>query len=284
MAYESKTPAAMDPELYLKKHHVMTYVEDAITLLLERKDEDAKTKPFVVLAEYFKSVQSGNHVLFREYSFVSATPHNRRSFLQLFWQSYTKVAIRGESMQVMEYLSLLRLLCHDFPSGLVQRVAQFTFSHNAMENMLPFSDFLYTFQVIFYYEQFLAQCEALVSNVVAGHSLLRTTVVVAIPSSADIRPANEAQQGRGELTPEKNKQIDAEVFLKVVTNLINKMQEREVWNSCPGVETVREVTSELANLSFYDFVLALSNSSHVNAEIGALPPKAQLLQDSTEAL
>ena len=68
-AMSKKIPGAsvpLDPELYLKKYHVMTYVEDAISFLLERKDEDPKTKPFELLAEYFKSVRDGTHVLFRE--------------------------------------------------------------------------------------------------------------------------------------------------------------------------------------------------------------------------
>ena len=138
---------AMDPELYLKSHHLMRYIEDATGFLLDRREEDPKTKPFELLAEYFKSVKNGSHVLFREYAYVSLTPHNRSSFLGNLWQSYVQIATRGDMIKIAEHLSLVRLLCHDFPAELVQKVAQVVFSHNVTENIISFSDFIYVFQV-----------------------------------------------------------------------------------------------------------------------------------------
>ena len=32
------------------------------------------------------------HVLLREFSFVKATPHNRASFVNLFWRSFANIA------------------------------------------------------------------------------------------------------------------------------------------------------------------------------------------------
>lgn len=272
----------MDPELYLKKHHVLTYVEDAVTFLLQRKDEDPKTRPFELLADYFKSVRNGSHVLFREYAFVSATPHNRLSFLRIFWQSYTEVASRGELMRVSDYLSLLRLHCYDFPLSMVQKVGWVIFSHNTMESMVPFPDFLYAFQVVFVCEYFLARCEELCSVIAAGHGSLRTTVVVSVPSytAQDVSVSTPAS-GVGE-SVEDGTQIDAETFLKAVANLIQEVREREPWHSCLSMETVREALNGVESLFFHDFVLALSRSEQVNAELGVLPPKTQLLVPSTQ--
>ncbi len=274
----------MDPELYLKKHHVLTYIEDAVTFLLERKDEDPKTKPFQVLADYFQSVRSGSHVLFREYAFVMTTPHNRLSFVRVFWQSYTEIASRGELMRVSDYLSLLRLHCRDFPSEIVQKVGLVIFSHGAMESMVSFPDFLYTFQVVFLYEYFLSRCEELCCVIASGHGSLRPTV--SVPSSAEqdagssSRPTSgTGERGRGggregeSESIDSNKSIDAEVFLKAVANLVHRIVEGEPWHSCPSMEAVREALSGVRSLSFYDFVLALSRSEKVNTEIGALPPK-----------
>lgn len=284
----------IEPELYLKKHHLMTYIEDAVTFLLERKDEDPKTKPYKLLAEYFESIKKGTHVLYRDYSFVSITPHSRGSFIRLFWYSFAEVADRGDSMRVMEYLSLLRLLCHDFPSSLVQKVARVIFSYDAMENLVSFPDFLYTFQVVFYYESFLQRCELICADIVSGQTQVNlldgaSTVVVSMPSTSEYhgtRPgtassvqslmsveddvASQAAQHKPE-SP-----LQPEVFSRAVLNLSMRM-EKEPWERCPSSQLLMELIVDLASVTFYDFVLALSRSEQVNSEIGALPERNRLL-------
>ena len=278
----------LEPELYLKKYHVMIYVEDAISFLLERKDEDPKTKPFELLAEYFKSVRDGTHVLFREYAFISATPHNCASFVKAFWQSYAEVASTGGLMKVMEYLSLFRLLCYDFPAEIVQNVAQVVFSHGALQNVISFPDFVYTFQVLFCYKDFLKHCERLFFSISSGqlhHLSHGSTVVVSMPSfgehdSTSARPETASTSEHSTCPPECTKQVDTDVFVKAVTHLIQRQQEREPWLSCPSVDTVRVVLTAMPKLSFYDFILALSRSEHVNAELGTLPPRMEMLSSS----
>lgn len=291
-----------DPDLYLKKHHVMAYIEDAVTFLLERKDEDPKTRPYELLAEYFESIKKGTHVLYRDYPFISLTPHNRASFVRLFWHSFSEVGGRGESMRVMEYLSLLRLLCRDFPSELVQKVARVIFSYDALENLVSFSDFLYTFQVLFYYELFLKHCELVCADMVGGHTRLdllegANTVVVSMPDT------NQHTGGRPETAnsmqsmlsveddgimvrsppPKPDSPLDAEVFLKAVTGLCLRC-EREPWESCPNLEVLSEIISDLTSVTFYDFILALCRNERVNAEIGALPDRDSLLTAGKSAV
>ena len=186
----SENGRILDPEVYLKKHHIMAYIEDAVTFLLQRKDEDPKIQPYRLLAEYFESVKKGTHVLYRDYSFVSLTPQNRSAFVRLFWYCFSEIADRGDSMQVMQYLSLLRLLCQDFPSTLVQKVARVIFSYDALENLVSFADFLYAFQIVFYYESFLHRCELVCTSIVSGQNPLNlldcaSTVVVSMPSTAE---------------------------------------------------------------------------------------------------
>lgn len=298
----SQTSSICDPELYLKKHHLMTYIEDAVTFLLERKDEDPKTKPYKLLAEYFESVKKGTHVLYRNYSFVSLTPHSRGSFVRLFWCSFSEVANRGHSMRVMEYLSLLRLLCHDFPSGLVQKVARVIFSYDALENLVNFPDFLYTFQVVFYYEAFLRRCELICVDITSGQTPLNrldcaSTVVVSMPSTGSgehsgTRPnsalsvfSTEDEQA-AQSTPPPHKpdsQLHPEVFSRAVTNLCLRM-EKEPCERCPDVQLLTEIIAELVSVTFYDFVLALSRSEGVNSGIGALPERSQLLTAERSAI
>lgn len=298
---EEQSRTLMDPELYLKKHHIMTYIEDVVSFLLERKDEDPKTRPIEVLAEYFKSIKNGTHVLFRGYSFISSTPHNRASFVKLFWHSYAEVAVKGEMMQLAEFLSLLRLLCFDFPVELVQKIGEVLFCHNAMENLVSFSDFLYTFQVVFYYEVFLNQCQSICSDLEKGQtplSLLGSAVVVSIPSFADqtesasrptsrsgsLSESNLSSLNRQDATVKEeqhSKQVDPEMFTKAVFNLTYKLREREPWQRCPSPEVLAEVIGTMQSCSYLDFVLALSRSDRANAEIGTLPAKAYLLNSDS---
>ena len=289
----------MDPEVYLKKHHILTYVEDAVSFLLERKDEDSKTKPFELLAEYFTSIKAGTHVLFREYSFICATPRNRISFVKLFWQSYAEIASRNEMMKVAEYLSLLRLHCHDFPASMIFKIAQVMFTHNAMDNLVSFSDFLYTFQTVFYYEYFLGLCEGICYDILSGQPpqiLLvgGSSVVVSMPSATEqdsgSRPTtasslyavdgNEPSQTKKSSASETDlgsKQIDSSVFVPGVISLIQKLQDKEPWENCPSVKTINEVIGEQSKLTFFDFVLSMTRNEAVNAEIGILPPRGDFV-------
>ena len=313
-----------DPELYLKKHHVMSYLEDAVTFLLERREEDPKTRPYELLAEYFESVKKGTHVLFRDYSFISMTPHSRASFVRLFWYSFTEVANRGDSMRVMEYLSLLRLLCHNFPANLVQNVARVLFSYDAMENMISFPDFLYTFQVLFYYEVFLDRCELICKDMLSGQTppldLLdgNSTVVVSMPSTGENTErggggggGGGGREGEGERRPETSSSmrsvLSSEEDVTTTTTTTTTFQhrpdtpldaevflkamttlclkfEKEPWERSPDVEIVTEIIGELTSVTFYDFVLALSRSERVNSEIGALPERSDLLTAGKSAV
>jgi hypothetical protein len=63
---------------YLDNQKMSIYLQDAIKIILDRKDE----KPLDLLNEYFNTTLKGEHILLREYAFVSSTLLNRKSFLQ----------------------------------------------------------------------------------------------------------------------------------------------------------------------------------------------------------
>ena len=54
---------------YLESYKMSIYLQDAIKIILERRDE----KPLDLLNEYFNTTLRGEHILLREYAFVSAT-------------------------------------------------------------------------------------------------------------------------------------------------------------------------------------------------------------------
>lgn len=276
-----------DPQIYLRKHHVLTYIEDAVTFILERKDEDSKTKPFELIAEYFKSVKSGTHILFREYAFVCATPHNKVSFVKLFSQSYSEIAAQNKMMKVTDYLSLLRLLCHNFPISTVHRIGQILFTQNPLENLVSFPNFLYTFQTVFYYERFLKLCEQIFLSGQALHTLYgSSTVVVSMPSTTvEQENMSRLSTSEAEKTAQINtemfqtnlsgRQLDIDTFVPAVVGLVQLLQEKEPWESCPSVDTLYAVMHGVDTLSLFDFVLSLAKSEAVNSEIGVLPQKVE---------
>ncbi|KAJ8349364.1 hypothetical protein SKAU_G00244940 [Synaphobranchus kaupii] len=78
----------------------------------------------------FCSVRSGKHVLFREFAYVKATAHNRASFIRTFWRCFRQIGKNGDLLAMMEYSSLLQLLCPDFPVEMVQKAASKIPSHS----------------------------------------------------------------------------------------------------------------------------------------------------------
>ena len=68
----------MSAQEYIETYKVGVYLQDAIKIILDRREE----KPLDLFLEYLNTTLKGEHVLLREYAFVSATPLNRRCFLQ----------------------------------------------------------------------------------------------------------------------------------------------------------------------------------------------------------
>ncbi len=58
---------------YLERSNVVTYLEDAVRLLLVNRVE----RPLEFIHQYFLSVLSGDQVIYREYEYIDATSRNR---------------------------------------------------------------------------------------------------------------------------------------------------------------------------------------------------------------
>ena len=254
------------PEAYLQKHCLMTYVQDAVGFVLQRKDY---AEPLDVLVEYFASVKSGTHIAFREYSYVAATPYNRAAFLKLFWRTYALIALKGHAMNIRDYLSLLRLLCPDFPEELVHRLPQCV-----KGDVLSFSDFIYAFQVIFCYHQFLSRCLHLHVAIQDGGTPGEGSATwlhgptCNAPATLDTDWSMAAVQHT----------VDATTFGEAVVDLASShLINGEPGRCCPSVQTLVAVFDGCQSLSFDQFVLKLCTSDCVSNEIGVLPRKADFL-------
>ncbi|XP_058997797.1 centriolar satellite-associated tubulin polyglutamylase complex regulator 1 isoform X1 [Mustela lutreola] len=214
----------------------------------------------------FNSVCQGTHILFREFSFIQATPHNRASFLRAFWKCFRTVGKNGDLLTMREYHCLLQLLCPDFPLELTQKAARIVLMDDAMDCLMSFSDFLFAFQIQFYYSEFLESVAAIYQDLLAGKN--PNTVIVPTSSSGQHRqrpPLGEASLLEG---------VEASLFSQCLENLCDRHKY-----SCPPPALVKEVLSNVQRLTFYGFLVALSKHHGINQALGALPDKGDLMHD-----
>ena len=90
------------------------YMQDAIKIILERRDE----RPLDLLNEYFNTTLRGEHILLREYAFVSATQLNRKSFLQQVKKVFHSTP-HYKIITALDYHQMICLVCSDFPRNLI---------------------------------------------------------------------------------------------------------------------------------------------------------------------
>ncbi|XP_063294837.1 centriolar satellite-associated tubulin polyglutamylase complex regulator 1 isoform X1 [Pelobates fuscus] len=251
---------------YLAQRHVLTYIEDALAQLLENKDDLEQGSIPRFFSEYFTSVSRGTHVLFREFDFVQITPHNRVSFLRLFWKCFRTIARNGDLLTVKEYHSLLQMLCPDFPLDMTQKASRIVLMDDAMDCLMSFSDFIYACQIQFYYSEFLDSAAALYQDLLTGKNA--NTVIVPTSRSAVSRlrqPPNESSSPDG---------VEAAQFYQCLESLCEKYK-----HNYPPLTLIAEVLSSAPRLTFYGFLMALAKHPGINQTIGALPNKSDLLVD-----
>nr|ACO51782.1 C11orf49 [Aquarana catesbeiana] len=252
---------------YLAQRHVLTYMEDALIQLIEHKDDTEHSDVARFFSDYFTSVSQGTHVLFRDYSFVQCTPHNRASFLRLFWRCFRTIAKNGDLLTIKEYHCLLQILCPDFPMDLTQKAARIVLMDDAMDCLMSFSDFLYAFQIQFYYSEFLDSAAAVYQDLLTGKSL--NTVIVPTSRSATPRQRQPSTDGAS------LEGVEAPHFYQCLENLCERLRH----STCPPVPLIGEIVSSAPRLTFYGFLMALAKHAGINQSIGALPDKADLLVD-----
>nr|KAF6342559.1 hypothetical protein mPipKuh1_001635 [Pipistrellus kuhlii] len=222
--------------------------------------------PLRLLSENFNSVCQGTHILFREFSFIQATPHNRASFLRAFWRCFRTVGKNGDLLTMKEYHCLLQLLCPDFPLELTQKAARIVLMDDAMDCLMSFSDFLLAFQIQFYYSEFLESVAAIYQDLLSGKN--PNTVIVPTSSSGQHRQ----RPNLGEVSILEG--VEASLFYQRLESLCDRHKY-----SCPPPALVKEVLSNVQRLTFYGFLVALSKHRGISQALGALPDKADLMHD-----
>lgn len=257
---------SMSSDRYIAKNFVLVYFEDAISQLLAHREENPKVDSIKFLSQYFASVRDGNHTMFREFAFIRSTPHNRASFVRLFWKCFRQIGKKGDLLSIQEYHSLLGLLCTDFPFQLVQKTARIVLIDDALDCLISFSDFIYAFQVQFYFEEFLDQCSVLYQGLLQSAS----------PRDPVIVPTSNGQATGGahsQLSHHPADGVEAKTLFHQVYVACDRVQY-----SKPPMTEVREILFATPRISFYGFLMAIAKSDAINEYIGRLPPKAELFE------
>ncbi|XP_053741137.1 centriolar satellite-associated tubulin polyglutamylase complex regulator 1 isoform X2 [Synchiropus splendidus] len=252
------------------RSHVLFYLSDAVTQLLEHKDEYTQFGVTRYLAEYFSSVKNSNHVLFREFGYVRATPHNRASFLRVFWRCYRQIGKSGDLLSALEFRSLLQLLCPDFPVDTVRSAARIVLMDDALDCLMSFPDFLFALQLQLYYQEFLDSVLLIYQDLLAGKS--PNTVIVPTSSSVELLPSVAAAAAEEEQQPQE--EVDAATLAQCVDTLCERFRHSHPPRSC-----LREILDQADKISYYSLLMALAKHEAVNQAIGALPSKPDLLVD-----
>ncbi|XP_041852057.1 UPF0705 protein C11orf49 homolog [Melanotaenia boesemani] len=266
----SRLSLAVPAEQYLADSHVLFYLSDAVTQLLEHKEEYTQFGLIRYFAEYFSSVKNCNHVLFREFNYIRATPHNRTSFIRVFWRCFRQVGKSGDFLSVLEYRSLLQLLCPDFPLEVVQSVARIVLMDDATDCLMSFSDFIYAFQLQFYYQEFLDSVLLIYQDLLAGKS--PNTVIVPTSTSVEQLPSVAADDS--EKVEQQLDGVEPSTLAECVDALCDRFKHSHPSRSC-----MREILEQTDKISYYSFLLSLARHESINQAVGALPSKAELLID-----
>ncbi|XP_068672367.1 centriolar satellite-associated tubulin polyglutamylase complex regulator 1-like isoform X2 [Montipora foliosa] len=245
---------ALSADQYLAKYHVLTYLQDAVSQLLEHKEENPRVIPARFLSDYFKSVVQGNHTLFREYSYIQKTPHNKASFIQVFWKCFRHIAKNGDLLSAKEYHSLICLLCPDFPLEPVQKTARIILMEDAIDCLMSFADFLYAFQTQFFYE---------------GPPQHKSQIPVASNTTHDEGLGNSIDG------------VDARSFLEAVLQILHTSNNAF---SCPPADVIKDLLSCVDRVTFYGFLISLAKHEGVNASIGTLPDKSAIMEETDQEL
>ena len=248
----------MSTEDYLSNHYIRTYFQDAIERMLECKAENIQLDPLIFLHDYFKSVYDGTNTIYREYSYIYATPRNRTSFIKNFWLTFQHLGCQGDLLRINDYYALLCLLCRDFDYSILQKTVNVVLMEDASDCVIAFSDFIYAFQLQLYYDEFCDTCLKLFGKVQASTSI---DVPINENTSSD---ENNAHIG---IIPSKSDHIKSTQFLRCLKEEFC-VQRPEY--PIPSDDVLWDILHSSSQITFYGFMTSLGKNKNVIKSISAL--------------
>ncbi|KAH0620743.1 hypothetical protein JD844_021466 [Phrynosoma platyrhinos] len=143
---------------------------------------------------------------------------------------------------------------------------QIVLMDDAVDCLMSFSDFLFAFQIQFYYSEFLESVAAIYQELLTGKN--PNTVIVPTSSFGQHRSRQALSEGSS------LDGVEASAFYQCLESLCDRSKY-----SCPPSAVIKEILSSVQRLTFYGFLMALAKHQGINRTLGALPDKAELLID-----
>merc|ERR1711970_595914 len=86
------------------------------------------------MADYCRSVQYGTHLYKREYGYIMLTNRNRLSFIRLIERQFYAGLIKYETINSLEFYSLIELLCPDYPIDVIEDTFELIQGKTSIDN------------------------------------------------------------------------------------------------------------------------------------------------------
>lgn len=157
MAIKENSLSSLPPEEYLEKTGVSNTLKDLVTALLENRPQN----PIHFISEYLK-ISSASGVL-KSYKLIKLSKYNRRCFMDNLVSAYmnldNKRGVSGQGITGVDYMKILKMICLDFPSEIVDEVL--TILGKRDTDIVSFEDFSAGINAILMYEEFFSEAEEL---------------------------------------------------------------------------------------------------------------------------
>nr|KAG5698638.1 hypothetical protein BaRGS_003152 [Batillaria attramentaria] len=137
---------------------------------------------------------------------------------------------------------------------------------DALDCLISFSDFIYAFQVQFYYEEFLDKCSELYQSLLQSSHSPRDPVIVPTSNGQDAGGVHQNNH-----LPADG--VDSMQFFRAVYPVCDRVNY-----STPPVAALKEILFSTPRISFYGFLMAIAKNESINERIGRLPAKSELLE------
>ncbi|KAF6020801.1 C11orf49 [Bugula neritina] len=150
---------------------------------------------------------------------------------------------------------------------MLQKTAKIVLIDDAHDCLISFTDFLYSFQLQLYYQEFLEASSNTYQSLLTESHSPRDIVV---PTDHTTQVHKEKQlPSNSTLTAAEG--VDSMKFYKSLSQLIDKYRF-----SIPSLATLKEILSASLTTTFYGFLVALSKSEAINSGIGRLPASTNI--------
>ena len=146
---------SLPAEEYLERTGVSAVLKDLVTALLENRPSN----PVFFISEYLKT--SSYTGILKSYKILKLSKPAHKSFMDKMVAAYmnldSKKGGNNQGITGLEYVKLLKMICLDFPTEIVDEVLAVLGKRDT--DLVPFEEFVAGINAILLYEDFFAEAE-----------------------------------------------------------------------------------------------------------------------------